>query len=67
MSINVLLTLIVYVIILKIFDIFDFMKINIEHFDLSDCPKQHPLYCGNNKNVLVNLKMKHQKFKLLNL
>jgi hypothetical protein len=40
----------------KGFDIFDFMKTNKEHFDLSDYPKDHPLYCSDNKKVIGKFK-----------
>ena len=40
----------------KGFDIFDFMKNNKEHFDLSDYPKDHPLYCADNKKVIGKFK-----------
>ena len=40
----------------KRFDIFDFMKNNKEHFDLSDYPKDHPLYCPDNKKVIGKFK-----------
>jgi hypothetical protein len=40
----------------KGFDIFDFMKNNKDHFDLSDYPKDHPLYCTDNKKVIGKFK-----------
>jgi hypothetical protein len=40
----------------KGFDIFDFMKNNKYHFDLSDYPKDHPLYCADNKKVIGKFK-----------
>ena len=40
----------------KGFDIFDFMKNNKEHFDLSYYPKDHPLYCVDNKKVIGKFK-----------
>ena len=32
------------------------MKNNKEHFDLSDYPKDHPLYCPDNKKVIGKFK-----------
>jgi hypothetical protein len=32
------------------------MKNNKEHFDLSDYPKDHPLYCADNKKVIGKFK-----------
>ena len=40
----------------KRFDIFNFMKNNKEHFDLSDYPKDHELYCPDNKKVIGKFK-----------
>jgi hypothetical protein len=40
----------------KGFDIFDFMKNNKKHFDLSDYPKDHALYCPDNKKVIGKFK-----------
>ena len=40
----------------KGFDIFEFMKNNKQHFDLSDYPKDHPLYCVDNKKVIGKFK-----------
>ena len=40
----------------KNFDIFEFMNANREHFDLSDYPKDHPLYCADNKKVIGKFK-----------
>jgi len=40
----------------KGFDIFDFMKNNKQHFDLSDYPKDHALYCPDNKTVIGKFK-----------
>ena len=45
----------------KGFDIFHFMKNNKEHFDLSDYPKDHPLYWADSKKVIGKFKIKHQR------